>query len=273
MTDHPSCPNMAKLVPNFISALSLFAILASPFMVSCNDSGGYEHNGDQSGTVAEITLARLSELCRLAPFESEEELVVKGYVTSSDADFNFSGSLFIESEGTCAEVMTGITLSSCIYPVGMLLRINLKGCYAAINDNLLQIGLPPLLDGDTTPDKFRHQAVADLYIERCEAGNPIEPTTTTIADVSESMVGRLMCIEELEHAPLQECNTTFAGYHRFTDSEGAEIWSSIREASNMSEAPTPHRLRSLTGILLHEKVGGKRGFTIRPRNQNDIISY
>lgn len=77
-----------------------------------------------------MSLADLHDLCRDATLEIDEQIVVGGYVTSSDAASNFYKTFTIEDASGGAEIMAGITGLHNIYPEGYYITVSLSGCAA-----------------------------------------------------------------------------------------------------------------------------------------------
>ena len=271
MTDHPLCLNMAKLVPNFIYGIAIFAAGAAlALCTSCTSATTPE--SDEYEYQATITLARLHTLCEKAPFVIEGELVCEACVIGGGTALNNLTSIYVEQLGVCAEIMTGLAHSADIYPIGTHLYINLHGCYAAINDSTLQIGLAPLYGDSTTPEKFGHQAVADLYLKRASEREKIVPQTLLIDELSEQWLAHCVRIDALRHSPSEPSESKFAEYTRFTDESGAEIWLYLYKYSHLIDSAVPQGLISICGIVKQQRINGKKVYVIVPHTESDIIS-
>ena len=271
MTDHPLCLNMAKLVPNFIYSIAIFIVSATlALCTSCRSATMPE--GDEYEYQATITLARLQTLCERSPLITDEELVCEACVIGGGTALNNLTSIYIEQLGTCAEIMTGLTHSANVYPIGTHLYINLRGCYAAINNGTLQIGLAPLYGDSTTPEKFGHQAVADLHIKRTSERGEVVPQELCISELSEQWLAHCVRIENLQHSPTEPSEGKFTEYTRFTDESGAEIWLYIYRYSHLIGSAVPQGLISISGIVKQERINGKKAYVIVPHTESDIIS-
>ena len=271
MTDHPLCPNMAKLIPNLTYSIArLIAIAALTLCVCCTSETppANKDNGDQ----ATITLARLQTLCETAPFSITEELICEAYVIGGGTALNNLTSIYVEQLGVCAEVMTGLSHSADIYPLGTRLYINLQGCYATINENILQIGLAPLYSDSTTPEKFGHQAVADIHLKRTSERKNIIPHTLRIEELSEQWLAHCVRIDDLQHSPTEPSERNFMEYTRLTDESDAEVWLYIYRHSHLIGTAVPQGSISISGIAKQEHMDGKSVYVIVPITESDIIS-
>ena len=271
MTDHPLCLNMAKLVPNFIYSIAIFVVSVTlALCVSCTSTAMPE--SDDYEYQATITLARLRTLCEKAPFAIKDELICEACVIGGGTALNNLTSIYVEQLETCAEIMTGLTHSADIYPIGTHLYINLHGCYAAINDSTLQIGLAPLYGDSTSPERFGHQAVADLHIKRTSERGTVIPQELRIDELSEQWLAHCVRIKNLQHSPTEPSEGKFTEYTRFTDESGAEIWLYIYRYSHLIGSTVPQGLISISGIVKQERINGKKAYVIVPHTESDIIS-
>jgi hypothetical protein len=114
------------------------------------------------------------------------------------------------------------------------------------------------------------QEVIDRHLLRSNSIAPATPSISTIEELSTSLCGQFVRIENIIHAPLTESNEE--EYYRFVDESNNAIFIYISRYADFSDIEIPISLHSVQGILYHESVGlgiGKQ-FVIKPRFKDDF---
>lgn len=221
-------------------------------------------------------IATLYALCTAAPVTIESDMVIAGRVTTDDSAGNFRRSLFIEDHSGGAEILVGQYDLHCKYPLGAMLSVKMHGATAFVADGVLQIGLKAESYSYREVDYFYAEAVADKYIGRGDDILVVKPTTLALDALSEVHCSRLLHIDDLQHSPLDgQCADTYAGYHRFIDTHGNELYIYVDEYADFASTQLPIDKVSVTGILHYGNVGNGTGkhLFIKPRSENDIQPY
>jgi len=156
-----------------------------------------------NGTVSEISIANLKGL--FVPGEVTEitsDIVVKGYVTSSDRSGNFFSEFFIQdspSNPTAAiKVATDFRDSYNKYNVGREVYINLKGLYIGevrSGDDVITIGGSPNLDAEV--ENLTLNQTNDMVLR---SGNTEElvPLDVTFSEISDATVGMFVKVSDAQ---------------------------------------------------------------------------
>ena len=106
------------------------AILCLLLLVDCRADEPHISN---SLPVATTTMKRLREdIVGNRSALIREDVVVEGYITTSDAEDNFFRTMVVEDGSSAVEVMMGINPLYRNYPEGLRVALCLKDCYAAL---------------------------------------------------------------------------------------------------------------------------------------------
>lgn len=244
-------------------------------LTGCYDSHNMAEHTDESiapnSTIA--TLRALSK--RDKAVIHNEDIVINGVVTSDDSEGNFYRTLFIEDETAAAEIFVGFYDICAIYPPYSKISLKLNGCATYIENGTLQIGLPSESFSMDKIDYFYTSVVADKYMIRHTGLHHLEAKQLNIAQLGESFCGRLIGLSSLRHAPhTSEDITTIAGYHRYIDGAGNELYVYVSEYANFADIDIPKQIVSIIGILSYKSVGYNIGkqFVVTPRRADDIIT-
>ena len=104
-----------------------------------------------------------------------------------------------------------------------------------------------------------------------EAPQPIAPALLTIAELTPKRCGTLVRIDGLSYTPEDLTPGTWAGYKRFTDAGGAEIYTYVRNYAGFAGEEVPAgKSCSLTGILQYDDAGKGR-YLLKLRDENDCM--
>lgn len=252
----------------------LLAILLSE---GCYDPDGAPH-GKRQQTTVNTTLAELRELYAGTPFEVTGNIVVSGYVTSSDEARNFYGTIVIEDAGAAAEIMAGTDHLFNRYPVGSRLAVRLRDLTIAENYGVLQFGRKPAPGSGYPTDYLDSQAALDKAVIR--TGDRIDPAAETVRPdaLTSDLCGRLVRIENLIYVPEGLDAATWSGYRRFitagTADEDADnapaIYLYTRSYADWADEQVPLRPLTLTGILQYGRIGGSAPrYILKPSRIDD----
>ena len=94
------------------------------------------------------------------------------------------------------------------------------------------------------------------------------PTLLTIRELTPERCGTLVRLEALRYTPEDLTPGTWAGYKRFTDDDGAEIHTYVRNYARFAGDEVPVGRCTLTGILQYDDAGDGR-YILKLRDEND----
>ncbi|WP_333842503.1 DUF5689 domain-containing protein [Alistipes dispar] len=234
----------------------------------CDSSFGEPNDGAQPPPRTE-TIAALRALYAGETFPVTGDITVEGTVTSSDRARNFYRSLCIEDGNAAIEVMAGIDQLHNDYPAGCRVTLRLEGLAVGESRGVLQAGrLPDPGSGYATDYIGSKPALDAALIRHGETLRELEPARLRIAELTPERCGTLVRIDRLIYRPEDLSGSTWSGYKRFADDEGAEIYTYVRTYARFADEEVPAGQVSLTGILQRDETGGGR-YILKLRDETD----
>ena len=253
----------------------LLIIFISVLAVGCH---GYETPPQESATpeATNISIGDLHQLCGSRTIDINEEIVIGGYVTSSDKAENFYKSFTIEDATGGAEIMAGVFDTYNIYPIGTYLTIKLNGCSIGEHYGVMQIGLKAAAYSAYPTEYFSSQVLLDKHIRRYDITRNIAPRPLEISTLKPSDCGELVNIGPLSHIREESAalwdgneNGCWSGYNIFEDKNGTRIAVYTSAYADYAKHQIPSTKVSITGILQRGKVDGKEYYMIKMRDEKD----
>ncbi len=249
--------------------LTLILILSALLAVGCYDRHDEPPSGEFSAQ-ANCDIGTLRQLCEGDGFHLvTEEFICVGRITSSDREGNFYRSIVVEEGSGGAEVKLGAYNLASQYPVGLMVALHLKGTALAVENGVVQIGLPPQ-SFDSSPREMEAQAVIDRHIIRSTSVEPMSPLCCDLGSLDTSLCGRLLRIEGIRYSPLEEDDAS--DYYRFVDENSNAIFIYISSYAEFADIEFGDDTLAIQGVLYHESVGrgiGKQ-FVLKPRFNDDF---
>lgn len=250
--------------------LRLLLLWALCAVTGCYDGPFEEPQGVRREPPA--VTASLAELRRLYagdPVTIRSEIVVAGVVTANDRGGNFYRSLVIEADGAALELLAGLDCLYNDYPVGCRVTLVLEGLMLGERYGILQAGVAAAAG----PEGFASQAALDSRLYRdAAAAVPPEPLAVSLADLRPAHAGRLVRLDGLFFAPVEEvAECCWGGYRRFGDAAGAFIHTYVRSYADFAAEELPFGSCSLTGILQYDAAGdgGAGRYLLKLRDATD----
>lgn len=221
-----------------------------------------------------LTLERLHALYRSEEVTINEEMVVRGRVTTSDRAGNFYRTLCIEEEGYALELLVGSDQLHSRYPLGSELVVNLRGLTLAQSRGVLQAGRRAADYQYGALEYLDAQALIDKHLFRTES--PIEKPRArqlAISELKPELCGTLVCLTGLSWESQPDELPTLEGYHRFRDSSNDSLHLYVSSYARFANLPMPKGEVALRGILQHLSSGDHAGYLIKPRDEEDTFIY
>lgn len=238
-------------------------------LAGCYDSRFGERSDGTEPEPVTATIAQLREKYAGETFPVTGDIVVSGRVNSSDYDENFYRTFCIEEDGAGIEVMAGIDHLHNDFPVGCRVTLRLEGLALGESHGVLQAGRMPAAGSGFATDYLGSKAALDAAVARNgKALDPVTPALLTIGELTPGICGTLVRIEALGYTPEDLTPGTWAGYKRFTDAEGAEIYTYVRSYARFADNEVPVGRCSLTGILQYDDAGDGR-YILKLRDESD----
>ena len=262
---------------------SLVIILLSIVLVGCYNAAD-KPNFSTTIPEANTTIERLKEqyVGNRAIF-IKDEVVVRGRITSSDTENNFYRTIIVDDQTAAIEVMVGLNALSKSYPEGLLVALNLQGCYVGESYGILQVGRKAESYSSYDVDYLDSREAADIVIRRSKDVEPIHPIDLNICDINKSHLGRLLRISDLQLVHSTSIDTIagetlydacWRGYSLFKSSTGDSIAIYTRNYATFADHTIPFERLSLTGILQYGKYNGaKECYQLKMRYEEDCQPY
>ncbi|MGB3149708.1 MAG: DUF5689 domain-containing protein [Maribacter sp.] len=204
----------------------------------------------------------------------QEDLILEGYVISSDKAGNFFSVVHFQdspsnpSEGLQIEV--DLRDSHLFFDVGQRILIKLKGLFLGKSKGVFKLGGVFSSFGNLSVGRLPNTAVFNHVLVSCDASETIVPFRTDIAGLTEDMVGTLIRIENIEVSE-DDLGLSFALEREETerllvDCADDQIILLNSGFSDFQEIMLPEKRGSITGLLTKENST----FQLVIRNLEDI---
>ena len=134
------------------------------------------------------------------PFVIEEDLVIKGQVTTSDEEGNFYRSMYIQDSTSGIELKIGKTGLYNVYKQGQWIYVKCKGLSLGAYGRMVQLGYEDLT-GKYETSYIDVQLLVDLHIFKGKQDTLKDPIVITSGDdiLSEEYVGRYVTVKGLSY--------------------------------------------------------------------------
>ena len=209
---------------------------------------------------ANISYAEVKALFQEQTFQIQEDLIIEGYVTSSDIVGNFFNVLHFQDKPENATEGFQIEIdyrdSHLFFPEGSKIYVKLKGLYLGKSKEVFKIGGVFTSFGNVSVGRLP-SAVVEQHIFLSEEKSKIIPSTITIENLSKKLTNTLVKIEGLEVIE-KELGKPFA-------TEGKETERTLINCndnsinllnsgfSDFQSELLPSRNGTVTGVLKREK--------------------
>ncbi len=189
----------------------LFAMMA--VLVSCEEFGPvvtgeypdpkpYEYyTDDDFDPDSFITIAELKAMYEPGhPFVIEDDIVIKGQVTTSDAEGNLYRTMYIQDNTAGIEIKMGKTGLYNMYKQGQWVYVKCKGLSLGAYGRMVQLGYEDMT-GNYETSYIDVQLLIDLHILKGKPDKPVEPIVVTSPDdiLSEKYVGMYVTVKGLSY--------------------------------------------------------------------------
>ena len=269
-----------KIMKTFIKKqlTSLIAIFAIIFgFTSCIDNkfdfpieNLYNH-----GLTANIKIADLKAMYKSAPVQITQDLIVEGYVCSSDKEGNIFKTLYIQDETGGLPIVIDQSNINNMYRVGRKILIKLKGLYIGNYSGLVQLGMSPEA-GQASPARIPATVVSDYIVKDYEVKD-IEPELVTISQIAsrEELIGKLVRINNVQFAAPDATYAieTASTNRSIEDENGSSIILRNSNYATFALLPLPTGSGSITAVLSVYVTGSTKTYQLLIRDTADVAFY
>lgn len=222
---------------------------------------------------ANATYSEIKGLYDNGTVQIQEDLIIEGYVGSSDKEGNFFGELFfqnaLENPTDAFQIAIDLRDSHLFYNKGGKVLVRLKGLYLGKTKDVFKLGGVFNSFGNLSVGRIPSKTVFEHILVSCDNDGDITPTTTTITELKDEMVNTLVRIKEVEFS-LDHMGQTFAEKEEETertivDCEDNELLLVNSGYADFWSELLPEGRGDITGILTKDD-----GYKLVIRSLNDI---
>ncbi|MDP5062922.1 MAG: DUF5689 domain-containing protein [Maribacter sp.] len=209
---------------------------------------------------AEFTFISISELKNMYNGETiqiQEDLVINGYVISSDKEGNFFNIIHFQDEPNNPSDGMQIELelrdAHLFFSVGQQVIIKLKGLYLGESKGVYKIGGVFTSFGNRSVGRLPKNVIFDHVLVSCNENVGIVPTSVKVSEINESMLNTLVVVTDVE-IKQEELGETFAIKEEETlrtliDCDDNELVMVNSGYADFQAEILPDKMGTATGIL------------------------
>ncbi len=240
----------------------MLILAASILTLACTKSRNFDPPPADCITdiVANTTYAEVKNLYVDQTFQIQQDLIIEGYVSSSDEAGNFFSVLHFQdspvnpSEGFDIEI--DLRDSHLFYPIGSKIYIKLKGLYLGRSKDVFKIGGVFTSFGNESVGRLPSTVVDNHIFVSCEEKARIEPSLISFPDIPTNLTNTLVRLDGFEVSEA-ELGKSFATEGRetermLTDCNDNKIILLNSGFSDFQAELLPQGNGSITGVLLRE---------------------
>ena len=195
--------------------LKILVVATMLVLGSCVKNQEFE-TPDLACSEADFSIIGISELKGFYKGETvqiQEDVYIKGYVTSSDKSSNFFNVIHFQNEAS--NPTEGLQFefelrdSHLFFDVGQLIIIRLKGLYLGQSNDVFKIGGVFISFGNRSVGRLPKNVVFDHILTACDSAKDILPTSMSIPEINNEELHTLVSIDNVEFRE-DEIGQTFA---------------------------------------------------------------
>lgn len=148
-----------------------------------------------------VTIAELKSMYEPGkPIVIEDDIVIKGQVTTSDAEGNLYRTMYIQDSTAGIELKMGKTGLYNMYKQGQWIYVKCQGLALGAYGRMVQLGYEDV-SGNYETSYIDVQLLIDLHILKGKQDDPVKPIVVTSAEdiLSEKYVGMYVTVKGLEY--------------------------------------------------------------------------
>lgn len=172
-------------------------------MFSCVKNPAFENiAGDCATLQANTTFEELTSLYQGETIQIQEDLIVEGYVISSDGASNFFNVIYLQdnpinpTQGIQLEIEQ--SYSNLYYPVGSKLMVRLKGLYLGHSGDAFKVGGSFTSFGNISVGRLPTLKAKEHLLLGCEDMQKVTPQMAGILDLEQVNSNTLVRLENIE---------------------------------------------------------------------------
>lgn len=267
-----------KIITHFRISLrpSVFTLVGLMLLLSCVKDRNFDPPPTDCGTdlVANTTYAEVKNLYVDQTLQIQQDLIIEGFVVSSDEAGNFFSVLHLQDSPTKPtegfEIEIDLRDSHLFYPVGSKIYIKLKGLFLGKSKDVFKLGSVFTSFGNLSVGRLPSTVVDTHIFTACNEKADIEPTLVSLPDIPQHLTNTLVRLDDVEISK-EELGQNFAvrgeeTERTLTDCNDNELVLLNSGFSDFQSELLPEGNGTVTGILLRENDT----YGLAVRGLNDI---
>ena len=214
-----------------------------------------------------IDISELKNFYKGETVQIQDDLVIKGYVISSDKEGNFFNTIYFQDESSNPSDGMQIELelrdSHLFFNVGQQIIIKLKGLYLGESNGVYKVGGVFTSFGNRSVGRLPKNVVFNHVLLSCKANDGIVPLSTSISEINQTMIGTLVEIGNIEFKE-DELGKTFA-------IEEEETIRTLIDCNDNELSMVNSGYADFQAELLPEKMGTTTGILTYNDNEYQLI--
>ncbi|VXB37489.1 DUF5689 domain-containing protein [Maribacter litoralis] len=211
------------------------------------------------GEFENIDISELKNFYKGETVQIQDDLVIKGYVISSDKEGNFFNTIYFQDESSNPldgmQIELELRDSHLFFNVGQQIIIKLKGMYLGESNGVYKVGGVFTSFGNRSVGRLPKNVVFDHVLLSCKANDGIVPLSTSISELNQTMIGTLVEIGNIEFKE-DELGKTFAIEEEETirtliDCNDNELSILNSGYADFQAELLPEKMGTVTGILTY----------------------
>ncbi|GMN09725.1 DUF5689 domain-containing protein [Croceitalea sp. MTPC9] len=224
--------------------------------------------------IANATFAQVKDLYQDELVQIQEDLIIEGYVISSDKAGNFFSVLHFQDSPTDPtegfQIEIDLRESHLFFEVGSRILIKLKGLYLGQSRGVFKLGGTFAAFGTTSVGRLPALKIPEHIFLSCDNIVEVQPSKSSITDLRANQVNTLIQIDSLEFI-VDEFGLPFAELREETertlrDCNGDEVKVLNSGFSDFQSEILPEANGTITAVLLQENTD----FLLVIRDLDDI---
>ncbi|MGB5370364.1 MAG: DUF5689 domain-containing protein [Flavobacteriaceae bacterium] len=218
---------------------------------------GQPELGCDSHLFANVSYNEVKNLYRDQTVQIQDDLVIEGYVISSDVAGNFFNVLHFQDRPTAPseglQVEIDLRDSHLWYPVGSKIYVKLKGLFLGKSKGNFKLGGTFNSFGNLSVGRLPYTVLKEHLVLACEQGSVVVPQQLEIDSLKESFLNTLVVLNDVEVATA-ELGMPFAEekvetLRRLNDCNDNEISLLNSGYADFQAQPLPEGKGTISGIL------------------------
>lgn len=170
--------------------------------------------------VANITFSEVKALHTMGTLQIQDDLIIEGYVISSDKSGNFFGSLYFQDQPSNPTggfiIVMDVRDSHLFYPTGTKILVRLKGLYLGRSKGVFKIGAVFSSFGNLSVGRLPASAVSQHIFVDCSNKVSLEPVPISLESLGDAKPNTLVRLENVEISE-DEIGLPFANFQELTE--------------------------------------------------------